>query len=51
MINSVLSIPCEECHSTGLIFFGDNDNFDTETCSCDFGMEQDFFLFNTPESN
>jgi hypothetical protein len=46
-----MTIPCDECNSTGLIFFGDNDNFDTETCSCDFGMEQDFFLFNTPEAN
>jgi hypothetical protein len=46
MINSVLTIPCEECHSTGLIFFGDNDNFDVETCDCDFGKEQDNLLDN-----
>lgn len=51
MINSVLSIPCDECNSTGLIFFGNDNDFDTETCSCDFGKEQDFFLFNTPEAN
>jgi hypothetical protein len=46
-----MTIPCDECNSTGLIFFGNNDDFDTETCSCDFGKEQDFFLFNTPEAN
>jgi hypothetical protein len=51
MINSVMTIPCEECHSTGLIFFGEGDTYDTETCVCDFGMEQDLNLFNTPESN
>jgi hypothetical protein len=50
MINSVMTIPCDECNSTGLIFFGNNNDFDTETCSCDFGKEQDFFLFNTPEA-
>jgi len=51
MINSVMTIPCEECHSTGLIFFGNNEDFDVETCVCDFGMEQDLNLFNTPEAN
>jgi len=51
MINSVLSIPCEECHSTGLIFWGNDLDYDVETCVCDFGMEQDLKLFNTPEAN
>ena len=46
MINSVLTIPCEECNSSGLIFFGNAEDFDVETCSCDFGIEQDNLLNN-----
>jgi hypothetical protein len=46
MINSVLSIPCDECNSTGLIFFGNDYDYDVETCECDFGIEQDEFLNN-----
>ena len=46
MINSVMTIPCEECHSTGLIFFGNDNDFDVETCECDFGIEQDLNQFN-----
>jgi hypothetical protein len=44
MINSVMRIDCSECNSTGLIFFGDNNNYDVETCDCDFGKEQDLFF-------
>ena len=46
MINSVLTIPCQECNSTGLIFFGNDLDFDVETCVCDFGIEQDNLLDN-----
>jgi hypothetical protein len=46
MINSVLTIPCEECNSTGLIFFGNDFDYDVETCSCDFGIAQDNLLDN-----
>ncbi len=46
MINSVLSIPCDECNSTGLIFFGNGDDYDVETCNCDFGKYQDELLDN-----
>jgi hypothetical protein len=41
MINSVMRIDCSECNSTGLIFFGNENDFDVETCDCDFGKEQD----------
>ena len=34
MINSVLTIPCEDCDSTGLIFFGSGEDFDCEPCDC-----------------
>jgi hypothetical protein len=46
MINSVLSIPCDECDSTGLIFFGNGNDYDVETCNCDFGIDQDLEQFN-----
>ena len=46
MINSVLTIPCEECNSTGLIFFGNDFDYDVETCECNFGIEQDNLLDN-----
>ena len=46
MINSVLTIPCEECNSSGLIFFGNDNDYDVETCECDFGIEQDNLLDN-----
>ncbi len=51
MINSVMTVECSECNSTGLIFFGNDYDYDVETCDCDFGKEQDFFLFTTPEAN
>jgi len=34
MINSVLTIDCQDCLGHGVIFFGDNDNFDIEPCDC-----------------
>ena len=46
MINSVLTVPCEECHSTGLVFFGNGNDYHVESCQC-----EDVQLFNTPESN
>jgi hypothetical protein len=46
MIASVMRIPCEECNATGLIFFGTTQDFDVETCQCDFDLEQDLNQFN-----
>jgi ribosomal protein S27E len=34
MINSVMRIECDECNDYGIIFFGDNNNFDCEPCDC-----------------
>jgi len=30
---------CFECYDEGIIFWGDNDNFDSEFCSCSKGNE------------
>lgn len=34
MINSALTIPCDVCNDYGVIFFGDNNDFDCEPCDC-----------------
>lgn len=34
MINSVISIYCDECHGYGYLFFGDGENYDVEKCEC-----------------
>jgi hypothetical protein len=34
MINSVMSFACDECDGYGYLFFGDNENYDTEPCDC-----------------
>jgi len=46
MINSVMTFPCDECNGSGLIFFGNDFDYDVETCECDFGIEQDNLLDN-----
>jgi hypothetical protein len=47
MINSVLTIDCLECNSTGLIFFGNDNDFDVESCDC----VNDGSLFMNGENN
>jgi len=34
MINSVEQINCDECYGHGVIFYGDENNFDVEPCEC-----------------
>ena len=34
MINSVLSIKCEDCNGYGYLFYGDENDYDVESCSC-----------------
>ena len=33
-LTNVLAIDCDECGGAGFLFFGDNNNFDTEPCDC-----------------
>lgn len=33
-LTDILAIECEECGGAGILFFGDNDNFDCEPCDC-----------------
>lgn len=49
MINSVMSFACDECNGQGLIFWGDDLNYDVETCECkDFTLGT---LFTSGEAN
>jgi len=36
MINlkEIIAVACDECEGAGFIFFGDENNFDVETCDC-----------------
>jgi len=34
MINSVQIIDCSSCYGQGVIFYGDENNFDVEPCEC-----------------
>ena len=49
MINSVMSFDCDECNGQGLIFWGDDLNYDVEKCECkDFTLGE---LFTTKEAD
>ena len=34
MINSVLSVHCDECNGYGVVFFGNDYDYDCEPCDC-----------------
>lgn len=34
MINSVLQVECSECHGHGIVFFGNDYDYDCEPCDC-----------------
>ena len=49
MINSVMSFECDECNGQGLIFWGDDLNYDVEKCECkDFTLGT---LFTSKEND
>ena len=49
MINSLMRFDCSECHGTGIIFFGDDLDYDVKPCDChDFALGN---LFTTQENN
>ncbi len=51
MINSLLTIDCQDCNGYGIIFFGDNDNFDCEPCDCNLTNDFDGSLFTNGEND
>lgn len=34
MINSLTRINCDECHGHGVIFWGNDEDYDVEPCEC-----------------
>jgi hypothetical protein len=34
MINSVMTIACDECYGNGLLFFGNDQDYHCEPCAC-----------------
>ncbi len=42
MIKDIMIIPCDECKGSGFIYFGDNDNYDVESCDCEQSKEFDW---------
>ena len=49
MINSVMTFPCDECNGQGLIFWGNDLEYDVEKCECkDFTLGT---LFTSKEAN
>ena len=39
MINSLIRIDCIDCHGYGVIFFGNDNDYDCEQCDCVKEME------------
>ena len=33
-LKDLIAIPCDECNGAGFIFFGDEKNYDVESCDC-----------------
>ena len=49
MVNSVMSFACDECNGVGLIFWGNDLDYDVEKCDCnDFALGT---LFTTKEAD
>ena len=49
MINSVMSFDCSDCNGQGLIFWGDNLDYNVEKCDCEnFAVGN---LFTTKEAD
>jgi len=49
MINSVMAFDCDECYGQGLIFWGNDLDYDVEKCECkDFTLGT---LFTTREAD
>jgi len=49
MINTLMRFDCDECNGQGLIFWGNDLDYDVEQCECkDFTLGT---LFNTPEAD
>jgi hypothetical protein len=35
-LKEIIAIPCDECNGVGFVFWGNENNYDVETCDCQF---------------
>jgi hypothetical protein len=49
MINSVMNFDCADCNGSGLIFFGDDLDYDVKPCDCDDFALGDLFTSEEAE--
>jgi hypothetical protein len=35
-LKEIIAVACDECGGAGFLFWGDENNFDVETCDCKF---------------
>ena len=33
-LSEIIAVPCEDCGGAGFLFWGDEKNYDVETCDC-----------------
>ena len=33
-MKEIIAVECNECNGAGFVFWGDDNNFDVETCDC-----------------
>ena len=38
-LKEIIAVSCDECGGAGFIFWGDENNFDVESCECSDGKE------------
>ena len=40
----IMGVACDECGGAGLVFFGDNNNFDVQPCDCVADVQDELTL-------
>jgi hypothetical protein len=35
-LKEIIAVACDECGGAGFLFWGDENNYDVETCNCNF---------------
>ena len=43
-LNEIVAVACDECGGAGFIFFGNENDFDVETCDCVADVEDELTL-------
>lgn len=43
-LSEIIAVACDTCNGAGFIFFGNDNDFDVETCSCVDSAKDDLTL-------